>query len=30
MPSMGFLKIAEDFDIGLLKTRSGRDRVLPI
>ena len=30
MPSMGFLNIAEDFDIGLPETRSGRDKALPI
>jgi len=27
---MGYLKIVEDFDIGLPETRSGRDKALPI
>ena len=29
MPSMGFLKIAKDFDISLPETRSDRDRPSP-
>jgi hypothetical protein len=29
-PSMGYLKIAEDFDIGLPETRNSRDRAFPI